>query len=140
MAPKVKKVGAQDIPAVELVNGVHTRYNMCAETVGSEHLRMGVCHHDPDMADLKWEVKGEEAFYVAKGSLKLRWENDSGEHGETILRAGEQIFLPSGYRYTMSANGEPAINIFAIAGGPTVVGRIVGDEFAARLKVAGSKL
>ena len=136
----VKKVGAQDVPSVELVKGMHTRYNMCAETVGSEHLRMGVCHHDADMADLKWEVKGEEAFYVAKGSLKLRWENDAGERGETILRAGDQVFLPSGYRYTMSSNGEPAINVFAIAGGPTGITRIVGEEFGAKMRAAGSRL
>jgi uncharacterized RmlC-like cupin family protein len=140
MPPKVKKVGAEAVPPVELVKGMHTRYNMCSETVGAEHLKMGVCHHDADMADLRWEVQGEEAFYIAKGSVKLKWENDAGEKGEAILRAGDQAFLPGGYRYTMSSNGEPAVNVFAVAGGATGVTKIVGEEFGARLKAAGQRL
>jgi uncharacterized RmlC-like cupin family protein len=134
----VKRVGSKDIPPVELVRGMHTQYNVCAETVGSEFLRMGVCHHDANMADLNWEVKGEEAFYVARGSIKLMWESDSGERNETILREGDQVFLPTGYRYTLRANGEPAVNVFAIAGGPTSVRNIVGAEMAERLTSAGN--
>ena len=55
------KVGAKAIPALELVKGMNTTYNVCQETVGSDSLRMGVCNHGPDMADLKWTGKVEEA-------------------------------------------------------------------------------
>ena len=133
---KVVKLGKSDIPAIDLVRGMHTRFNVCGETVGSEALRMGVCHHDPDMADLKWTAKNEEAFYVAKGSIRVAWEGDAGEKGETIVSEGEQIYLPKGLRYTLGSNGEPAINVFALGGGPTSLSADLGPEQAKVVKSA----
>ena len=134
------KVGAKAIPALELVKGMNTTYNVCQETVGSDSLRMGVCNHGPDMADLKWTGKVEEAFYVAKGSIKVRWEAEGGKVGELVAREGEQIFLPRGLSYALQATGEPAINVFAIAGGSTSVGAVVGPEGGEKLRTAGARL
>ena len=111
-----------------------------SETVGSDTLRMGVCNHAPDMADLKWSGKVEEAFYVAKGSIKVRWEAEGGEAGEVVAREGEQIFLPRGLNYALRATGEPAINVFAIAGGTTSVGAVVGPEGGEKLRTAAARL
>jgi mannose-6-phosphate isomerase-like protein (cupin superfamily) len=140
MMGKVVKIGKAAIPALKLVKGMNTTYNVCLETTGTETLRMGVCHHDPDMDDMKWQGKVEEAFYVAKGSIKVAWDDGQGDKGEAVIREGEQIFLPKGYQYALKSTGEPAINVFAIAGGPTGVTRIVGEEFGAKLKKAGSQL
>ena len=118
---KVVKIGKAAIPALKLVKGMNTTYNVCHETTGTETLRMGVCHHDPDMDDMKWQGKAEEAFYVAKGSIKVAWDDGQGDKGEAVIREGEQIFLPKGYQYALKSTGEPAINVFAIAGGPTAV-------------------
>lgn len=137
---KIVKVGKDDIPALDLVKGMHTRYNVCQETAGTELLRMGVCHHDADMADLKWDGKVEEAFYVAKGSIKVLWEGESGERGEAVIHEGEQIFLPKGYHYTLRSTGEPAINVFAIAGGPTNLGTVIGQEASQTVKSAAARL
>ena len=119
---------------------MNTTYNVCRETVGSDTLRMGVCNHAPDMADLKWSGKVEEAFYVAKGSIKVRWEAEGGEAGEVVAREGEQIFLPRGLNYALQATGEPAINVFAIAGGTTSVGAVVGPESGEKLRTAAARL
>jgi len=134
------KVGVSAVPALELVKGMNTTYNVCQETVGSDTLRMGVCHHGPDMADLKWAGKVEEAFYVAKGSIKVRWEVEGGETGELVAREGEQIFLPRGLNYALQATGEPAVNVFAIAGGSTSVGAMVGPDGGAQLRSAAARL
>jgi 4-oxalocrotonate tautomerase len=139
-AARPVKVGARSIPPIELVKGMNTTYNVCHETVGSETLRMGVCNHAPDMADLKWTGKAEESFYVAKGSIKVRWEGDGGEKGEALVREGEQIFLPKGLDYALQATGEPAVNVFAIAGGSTSLGATHGPEAGEKLKAAAARL
>jgi mannose-6-phosphate isomerase-like protein (cupin superfamily) len=136
----VVKIGRDVIPPVELSTGMGTRYNVCQETVGTELLRMGVCHHAADMADMAWEGKSEEAFYVAKGSIKVVWENDRGERGEVVAREGEQLYLPRGNRYILRATGEPAINIFAIAGPPTHLTALKGGEASRVVKTAAARL
>jgi|GEM_PF-2467636 len=137
--PKVVKLSANDIPAMELVKGMHTRYNVCRETVGSEGMKMGVCHHEADMADLKWEGKTEESFFVARGSIRLLWEGGTGERGDTVVREGEQIYLPKGFRYILRATGEPAINIFAIGGTSTSVEPVLGPERTQQIKSAADR-
>jgi 4-oxalocrotonate tautomerase len=134
------KVGRASIPPLELTKGMNTQFNVCHETVGADALRMGVCRHDPDMADLKWTAKAEEAFYVVKGSIRVRWESEDGDKGETVAHKGEQIFLPRGLNYALQATGEPAVNVFAIAGGPTSVGAVVGPAAGDKLKAAAAHL
>jgi uncharacterized RmlC-like cupin family protein len=137
--PKVVKLNAADIPAMDLTKGMHTRYTICRETVGSEALRMGVCHHEPDMADLNWEGKSEESFYVAKGSIRLIWEGGEGDRGDVVVREGQQIYLPKGYRYILRATGEPAINVFGIGGTSTSLEPVVGPERAQQIKDAAAR-
>jgi mannose-6-phosphate isomerase-like protein (cupin superfamily) len=137
---KVVKIGSAAVPPLELVKGMNTRYNVCQETTGTETLRMGVCHHEPDMADMTWQGKAEEAFYVAKGSIKVAWDDGQGDKGEAVIREGEQIFMPKGYQYVLKSTGEPAINVFAIAGGPTAVSAIMGQEAGDKLREAARKL
>jgi 4-oxalocrotonate tautomerase len=134
------KLEGTAIPPLELVPGMNTQYNVCQETVGSAVLRMGVCNHAPDMADLKWTGKAEEAFYVARGSIRVRWEGDAGEKGETLVREGESIFLPRGLSYALQATGEPAVNVFAIAGGSTSLGAAHGPEAAEKLRTAAARI
>jgi 4-oxalocrotonate tautomerase len=134
------KIGRSAIPPLELVPGMSTQYNVCQETVGSAGLRMGVCHHAPDMADLKWTGKSEEGFYVAKGSIRVRWESDGGEKGEALVREGESIFLPKGLDYALQATGEPAVNVFAIAGGSTSLGAVHGPEAGETLRAAAARI
>jgi 4-oxalocrotonate tautomerase len=134
------KVGRASIPPLELTKGMNTQFNVCYETVGADALRMGICRHDPDMADLKWTAKAEEAFYVVKGSIRVRWESEDGDKGETVAHEGEQIFLPRGLNYALQATGEPAVNVFAIAGGPTSVGAVVGPAAGDKLKAAAAHL
>ena len=136
---KVVKIGKTAIPPVELAKGMGTVYNVCQETVGTEMLRMGVCHHAPDMADMTWQGKAEEAFYVAKGSIRVAWNDGQGDAGETTVREGEQVFLPRGYQYTLKATGEPAVNVFAIAGGTPNVSAIK-PEAGSMLQAAAKKL
>ncbi len=138
--PRPVKIPARAVPPLELVKGMNTTYNICQETVASDTLRMGVCHHAPDMADLKWSGKAEEAFYVARGSIKVRWEAEGGESGEVVAREGEQIFLPRGLNYALQATGEPAVNVFAIAGGSTSVGAVIGGEGGEKLRAAAARL
>ena len=135
----VMKIPAKVIPPVELSKGMNTTYNVCAETVSSDTLRMGVCHHAPDMADMKWEGKAEEAFYVVTGSIRVGWDDGRGNKGEVVARAGEQIFLPRGYQYVLKSTGEPAVNVFAIAGGSTAIASIRA-EASEMLKSAAQKL
>jgi mannose-6-phosphate isomerase-like protein (cupin superfamily) len=137
---KVVKIGKGAVPALQLVKGMNTTYNVCQETTGTETLRMGVCHHDPDMDDMKWQGKVEEAFYVAKGSIKVAWDDGQGDKGEAVIREGEQIFLPKGYQYALKSTGEPAINVFAIAGGSTAVAALMGQEAGDQLKEAARRL
>jgi 4-oxalocrotonate tautomerase len=133
------KIERTAIPPLELVPGMNTQYNVCQETVGSGVLRMGVCNHAPDMADLKWTGKAEEAFYVARGSIRVRWEGD-GEKGEALVREGETIFLPRGLDYALQATGEPAVNVFAIAGGSTSLGAVHGREAGEKLRSAAARI
>lgn len=137
---RVVKMMRSDIPSVELVKGMHTHFNVCEQSVGSQMLRMGVCYHDPNMDDFSWAGRSEESFYVAEGSIRLTWEGEAGEQGEIIARKGEQLFLPKGLRYTLKATGEPAINVFALAGSSADVGAAVGPDRAAVLRRAGEKL
>ena len=136
----VVKIGPRDIPGLELAKGMMTQYNVCQETVGSEFITMGVCNHSPDMADLTWVARAEEAFYVAKGSIKVAWETEAGDKGEVVVREGEQVFLPRGFRYALKATGEPAVNVFTVGGAPSAVGSIFGPEAAAKLKAAGEEI
>ncbi len=137
---KVVKIGPRDVPGLELAKGMLTQYNVCGETVGSEFIKMGVCNHAADMADLKWVAKAEEAFYVAKGSIKVAWEDETGDKGEVVVREGEQVFLPRGLRYALKSTGEPAINVFAVGGAPSAIGTAFGPEAAAKLRAAGEEL
>ena len=137
---QVGKVRAKDIPGLELARGMSTQYNVCQETVGSKHLKMGVCTHAPDMAVLNWLAKEEEAFYIAQGSIKVLWEDPDGTgRGEAVVRQGEQIFLPAGYRYTLRATGEPAINVFAVAGESPDIESIHGADAAKELRAAAAR-
>ena len=135
----VIKIPAKVVPPVELSKGMDTTYNVCQETVGSDTLRMGVCHHAPDMADMKWEGKAEEAFYVVKGSIRVAWDDGRGQSGEVVAREGEQLFLPRGYQYALKSTGEPAVNVFAIAGGSTAISSIKADA-SDMLKAAARRL
>ncbi|HLW49096.1 MAG TPA: hypothetical protein VKW09_15200 [bacterium] len=137
--PRVVKLSTKDMPPMDLTKGMHTRYMVCRETVGSEALRMGVCHHEPDMADLTWEGKSEESFYVAKGSIRVIWEGGAGERGDVVVREGEQIYLPTGFRYILRATGEPAINVFGIGGTSTSLEPVVGPERAKEIKAAADR-
>jgi mannose-6-phosphate isomerase-like protein (cupin superfamily) len=101
---------------------------------------MGVCHHAPDMSPLKWTGKVEESFYVAKGSIKVRWEGAGVAAGEALVREGEQIFLPRGLNYSLEATGEPAVNVLALAGGSTSVAAVYGPEGAEKLRAAAARL
>lgn len=133
------KIAAKVIPPVELSKGMNTTYNVCQETVGTDTLRMGVCHHAADMAEMKWSGKAEEAFYVVSGSIRVGWDDGQGHTGEVVARAGEQIFLPRGFQYVLKSTGEPAVNVFAIAGGSTAIASIKA-EAGDVLKAAGQKL
>jgi len=135
----VTKIPAKVIPPVELSKGMNTTYNVCQETVNSDTLRMDVCHHAADMADMKWEGKAEEAFYVVSGSIRVAWSDGRDKHGEVVARQGEQIFLPRGYQYVLKSTGEPAVNVFAIAGGSTAVASIRA-EASEMLKAAATQL
>src|SRR5262249_42618523 len=97
------KVSRTGIPPLGLTKGMNTQFNVCHETVGADALRMGVCNHAADMADLKWTAKAEEAFYVVKGSIRVRWESEDGDKGEAVAHEGEQIFLPRGLSYALQA-------------------------------------
>jgi uncharacterized RmlC-like cupin family protein len=134
------KLGKADVPPVELAKGMRTQYNICHETVISEKLRMGVCHHAPDMADLIWQGMNEEAFYVVRGSIRLIWESSAGEKGDLLAKEGEQIYLPKGLRYILRATGEPAVNVFAISGDSTSLVPIVGRERANEILAATLRL
>ncbi len=136
---KVAKISRGDIPGVESVKGMSTHFNVCQQTVSSEMLRAGVCFHQPNMDDFNWTGKVEESFFVAEGSIKLAWRSDAGEGGEEIVRKGEQIFLPKGIHYTLKATGEPAVNVFALAGPSADVTGAVGAEHAAKIKTAAEK-
>jgi len=137
---QVAKVHAKDIPGLELARGMSTQYNVCQETVGSKFLKMGVCTHAPDMADLNWLAKAEEAFYIAQGSIKVLWEDPDGSgRGEAVVRQGEQIFLPAGYRYTLRATGEPAVNVFATAGDSPDIESVHGADDAKKLRAAAER-
>jgi mannose-6-phosphate isomerase-like protein (cupin superfamily) len=138
--PNVVKISPRAIPPLELTKGMMTQYNVCNETVGSEFITMGVCNHSPDMDDLKWVARAEEAFYVAKGSIRVAWECEDGDRGEVVVREGEQVFLPRGFRYALKATGEPAINVFTVGGASSSVGSIFGPEAAAKLKAAGEEI
>jgi len=107
------KIEKDDVSPLTLVKGVNTRFNVWPDTLGSETVRMGVCYHEADMDDLPFSGNIEEAFYVAKGTIKVVWEGDGGKEEETVVREGEQIFLPKGLRFKLRATGEPAINVFA---------------------------
>jgi mannose-6-phosphate isomerase-like protein (cupin superfamily) len=135
----VMKIPSKVIPPVELSKGMNTTYNVCAETVSSDTLRMGVCHHAADMADMKWEGKAEEAFYVVKGSIRVAWDDGAGHSGEVVARENEQIFLPRGFQYVLKSTGEPAVNVFAIAGGSTAIASIRA-EASEMLKAAARAL
>lgn len=88
--PKVVKISRAAIPHVEFVKGMKTYISVCEQTVGSENLMMGACYHDADMDDLVWDAKKEESFFVAKGRIKLLWENAAGERGEVTAEEGER--------------------------------------------------
>ena len=135
----VIKIPAKVIPPAELSKGMDTTYDVCQETVGSDTLRMGVGHHAPDMADMKGEGKAEEAFYVVRGSIRVAWDDGCGQNGEVVAREGEPLFLPRGYHYALRSTGEPAVNVFAIAGGSTAIGSIKPDA-SRMLKAAAAKL
>jgi hypothetical protein len=83
--------------------------------------------------------RGSSLDCGAKTDIVLR-ENDQGERGEIVVREGEQLYLPKGNRYTLRSTGEPAINIFAIAGGPTSLAAIKGGEAAQAVKAAVARL
>jgi mannose-6-phosphate isomerase-like protein (cupin superfamily) len=89
---------------------------------------------------MKWQGKSEEALYVAKGSIRVAWDDGRGDQGEAVVREGEQIFLPKGYPYALKSTGEPAINGVAIAGSPTGVSAITGAEAGNKLKEAARRL
>jgi mannose-6-phosphate isomerase-like protein (cupin superfamily) len=111
--PKPIKIEKDDVSPMELAKGLHTHFNVYPETVGSETVRMGVCHHDPDMSDLEFSGSSEEAFYVAKGSIKIVWATETGGQEELLVHEGEQVYLPKGLRFKLRSTGESAINVFA---------------------------
>jgi uncharacterized RmlC-like cupin family protein len=117
---RVFKIGKPAIPPIELALGMKTVHNVCQKTVGTKLLRMGVCHHAPDMADMKWQGKSKEVFYVATGSIKVAWDDAQGDQGEAIIREGEQIFLPKGYQYTLKATGSQPSTSSPLPAAPNV--------------------
>ena len=76
---------------------------------------------------------------MVKGSIRVAWDDGRGQSGEVVAREGEQIFLPRGYQYALKSTGEPAVNVFAIAGGSTAISSIKADA-SDMLKAAARKL
>jgi len=69
----------------------------------------------------------------------VAWDDGHGGTGEVTVREGEQVYLPKGQKYTLNATGEPAINVFAIAGGAPNVSAIKA-EAGTMLRAAAERL
>lgn len=94
------------LPRLQFQPGIDTAIFLSQERDDARHFRQGICWQKPDHVPYNWNQNNfDETHYCLKGKIRLLVKDFAGK--EIILEAvaGEHIYLPAGYDYTLVPTG-----------------------------------
>jgi len=94
------------MPRLHFNTGIETSIFLSQERDDARHFRQGVCWQEPDHLPYNWnQTNFDETHYCLKGKIRLRVKDATGRVVYLEAKAGEHIYLPGGYDYTLEATG-----------------------------------
>ena len=94
------------LPRLQFNTGIETAIFLSLERDDARYFRQGICWMEPDHGPYHWDQNNfDETHYCLEGMIRLRVEDASGRQIVLEAAAGEHIFLPAGYAYTIEATG-----------------------------------
>jgi len=94
------------MPRLQFNKGIDTAIFLSQERDDARHFRQGVCWQEHDHSPYNWnQTNFDETHYCLKGKIRLRVKDAEGREIVLEATAGEHIYLPGGYEYTLEATG-----------------------------------
>ena len=106
------------MPRLEFNTGIDTAIFLSRERDDARYFRQGYCYMEPDHLPYHWDQTNfDETHYCLEGQIRLRVADR--DRREVVLEAGagEHIYLPAGYAYTLEATG--VRSVFFWSSGPS---------------------
>jgi len=122
------------MPRLPFAKGIGTSIFLSQERDDARHFRHGYCYQEPDHDPYFWDQSNfDETHYVLEGKVRLRVEDAAGRVVYMEAGAGEHIYLPGGYKYTLEASGVKTV-FFWTSGPSPRYGLVELPEFSATLR------
>lgn len=94
------------LPRLPFAKGVGTNIFVSQEADDARHFRHGYCYGEPDHDDYHWDQANfDESHYCLEGKIRVKVEDANGRIIHLEACAGEHIYLPGGYKYTLESTG-----------------------------------
>jgi len=94
------------MPRLPFNTGIGTAIFLSTEKDDARHFRQGICYQEPGHLPYPWDQTNfDETHYVIVGKIRLRCEDGSGRIVYLEAAAGEHIFCPAGFKYTLETSG-----------------------------------
>lgn len=94
------------MPRLTFNTGIDTAIFLSQERDDARFFRQGVCWQEPDHSPYNWkQADFDETHYCLKGKIRLRVKDALGREVTLEAKAGEHIYLPGGYEYTLVPTG-----------------------------------
>lgn len=123
-----------EMPRLPFAKGIGTSIFLSQEADDARHFRHGYCYQEPDHDDYFWDQSNfDETHYCLEGKIRLRVEDAAGRVVFLEASAGEHIYLPGGYKYTLVASGQRTV-FFWTSGPSPRYGLVEIPEFSAQLR------
>ncbi|MFN8160982.1 MAG: hypothetical protein U0R52_08095 [Solirubrobacterales bacterium] len=124
----------EQVPWLEFNNGIGTRIFLSLERDDARYFRQGYCYMEPDHGPYIWDQNNfDETHYCIKGMIRLIVEDADGRKVTLEAAAGEHIYLPGGYKYTLESTGVESI-FFWTSGPSPRPGLVEAKEYSDELR------
>jgi hypothetical protein len=103
------------MPRLPFSKGCASGVFISRERDDARYFYQGICFHDADMEDYRWEQSSwDETYYCMKGVLRVLVEDSEGNEKLFDIKESEHFYLPAGFTYTLKASGVESMNFWTL--------------------------
>lgn len=105
----------ESMPRLPFSKGCASGVFISRERDDAKFFYQGICFHEPDMEDYRWEQSSwDETYYCMKGVIRVLVEDQEGNEKLFDIKETEHFYLPAGYTYTLKASGVESMNFWTL--------------------------
>ena len=124
----------ESMPRLEFNTGIETAIFISREREDARYFRQGICYAKADHQPINWfQANFDETQFCLSGKITLRVEDGSGKKIVLEAGAGEHIYLPAGFTYTLEANGAD-YTFFWVSGPSNAPGIVEAPDYSEKLR------